>query len=455
VNLKAASREELMNFLRTFTKLEKIEEDIRISKLRQIDKQKEELQQRLVTLNKNAEALHNNSLGKFSMLRPSYSLNKLSYEKSLAEQKQKERLAKAFIIRIRKKQLARKEKLKLILIKEQELLHKKEEQRIKQAKEEEMRLRAERLSRLLKNSELNRKRSKEEKEKRREQQRTFQFPSVYLCDKLEEKYQTKVVLPKLQEEKLVKEQRHEVYKPLSKEDFIIHQENIRKYKIKHEEEKKLELQEKKIKALKFKATLKKYNSTIRMRIKRMEEQKLVNNNKKVQERRNLRAKMLSYSNITKQKHPITISKEKIKELKLLIEQQKHPVKQKRNVKDLYVPIKLSREYRHKSTDHKVSKEVLDNSLKHNKKDYLAEARLKRKSLLTTLKVYNCNLSMDVNDKESTLEKIESRIKQIELQARLNEKVLNIKSKEDIDANEYLSDIFIHTIKAKIAILESM
>ena len=450
-----------MGFLRAFTKMEKLEESIRISKLRQIDRQKEELKQRLATLNKNAEALkkaNDNSLDKFNMLKPSYSLNKLSYEKSIAEKKQRERLAKTFIMRIRKEQHARRERLRLKLMKEQELLHKKEEERIKQAKDEEMRLKVEKLTRLLKNVELNRKKNKEEKEKQKEHQRTFQFPSVYLCDKLKEKYQTEVILPKLQKEKLMKRQRHELYKSLSKEDLIVHQDNINRYKTKHEEEKKLELQERKIEALNLKRTLKKYISPTIMRIKKMNEEKIKEEDKKLQERKNFRVKMLNYSNIIKKKHPITVSKEKVEELKHLMKQQKHPVKEKKNVKNLYIPIMLSKEYRYKSTDHKTSlasKELPDNSLKQYRKDYLAEAKLKRKTMLNTLKSYHCNLSMDMSNKESALEKIESKIKQIEQQAILNEKLLNIKSKEDIDANEYLSEIFIHTIKAKMAILENI
>eukprot|EP00826_Nyctotherus_ovalis_P015928 TRINITY_DN14573_c0_g2_i4.p1 TRINITY_DN14573_c0_g2~~TRINITY_DN14573_c0_g2_i4.p1 ORF type:complete len:478 (-),score=170.20 TRINITY_DN14573_c0_g2_i4:88-1521(-) len=468
INFKVASKEELMNFLAPFAKMERIEEDIRRSQLREIDRRKEELQQRLVLLNKNAEALREaskNSMAKFSMLKPSRSLNKLSFEQSFAEQKCKERIARAFIMRIRRKQNARREKLKQRVKKELELQQRREEERIKNIKDAESKARAERLSRLLNNSELNRQKCKEQKEKLREQQNAFRFPSTYLHSKLEEKYKTEVVLPKLEEEKMIKEKRHEIFKSLSKEELHAHQGNVKNYKIQHEEKKILEMQEGKAKAAEFKETLKKYNSTLRMRVKRLEEQKARENSKKALEKRNMRAKMLSYSSIVKKKHPVSVSKEKAIELRQLMEQQRHPVKQRRNVKDLYDPIKLNREYRalrHKSTDHKsslASKELgnlpgTEASSKQQNKNYLAEARLKRQGILKTLKAFNCNLSMDVN-KESSLEKIEDRIKLIEQQARLNERLLNIKTKEDIDANEYISNIFVHTIKAKIALLESM
>ena len=444
-----------------------------------MERMKTELQRKLSALNQNEEIIRNankGSLEKTLISKESNSAEKFDYRESIKLQKEKEKIANEFISKIQKDQKELRKRLELKLKKEQELNKTREEERIKAEKEAELKIRAERREELFKTYELNRQKFKEEKNKLKEIEKSYPFPKVYLYDQIEERYKNDIVLPMVKEENFNMQKRHINFRPVRKEDLIQHQASFENYKMKRIHEKNEEINKRKVKDIEYKRTIKKYSSNISIKVKTMDLEKGRNENKKLLERRNMRTKMQNYSELIKVSRPVIPSKEKELELQQLIGKINTPVKQPKDVKDLYDVKKINEQYKQlmkriKERNNIKSKSEgtysLLNKSKDEKKegnsrkyyDYLAEAKNKRRDKMKLLQVRNNNLSFDnVNfDSIKDMEKIERQIKIMEERTKLNEKLLEIQrgQKKDVEINGRISEMFINTIKAKLSLLENM
>jgi len=479
-----------------------LEEEIRKAKLKDIMRMKEELERKLITLNENAEVLEKapNSNRSPLHLRKDENYYKLSKEdrKKLKEElKQKEAEAYEFIKKTKKETYEHRRKIQEKLEQERELHRKKMDEEIEENKKREAEVKAAKKEQLAKSFELLKQKHEADIKKRQEQQEKYQAPSVYLYQKIEEQYRNKVLLPLLEDKKAKLAEKRNILKPVTKEELDSHKRAVEEYERKRSEERKKAIEDKKLKDLEMEENLKKFQTKISTQIHERDEKTTEEQLKKSIEKKAIRDKMTSYAKLVKDICPVSANEEKAAELQHLISRLKHPVKQPRDVRKQYELATLRKmNLTSKSADHdkkeedakkdKPRKESVhpikntENSKGNNirlppavnterqrsvqepkKLDYLAELRKKRGERYKASKPGRYNWSVDLNNEKlapvEKRERVERKAKMIEEEAKMKEKLFHLKGgvEKNIEMGDYVADMFLDAVKAKLALLDQM
>ena len=487
----------------------KIDEDIRKSKLREVKRMKEELEQRLASLNENVTIL---AIGSPPPKKEATEkvLSKEEKQKLEEELEKKRKEASEFILKLKAEKAERK---------------RKEEERRK-AMEEKMKRDSEELNRKLKEKEEELlKRRKEEsmkayeqlKKKREEDQKKYEETRAkaplppkggYLYKKIEERFNEEVLTPMLEDKKRELAKKRNLFKPLNKEEFDEHMKKYELLMAQKEEARQNETKARKEKELTMHEAIKKLQTHTSERqgleeIKMKEERE-----KKKTEKMERREKMESYANLIRDTVPIKVSDEKAQEMKTQIEGMKHPVRQSKDTRKLYelasinkrslkeVSHSMEKIRKDKTETDLASPKLVDKAVdavrsgsysakdkgkaalktvimqqalqaaaeqkeRKRKQDYLGELRKKREENSTSEKSLKYDWKNDLKDtKLNPTEKynrLVGKAGMIEEQAKMKEKLLQAKggTEKNPEMGENVSDMFIDAIKAKLAILENL
>eukprot|EP01022_Parablepharisma_sp_SALTPOND_P014302 TRINITY_DN1933_c0_g1_i1.p3 TRINITY_DN1933_c0_g1~~TRINITY_DN1933_c0_g1_i1.p3 ORF type:complete len:638 (-),score=168.53 TRINITY_DN1933_c0_g1_i1:2974-4887(-) len=473
-------------------KNEKIEEEIKKTKLKEILRMKEELQQKLMSLSENEELLHKTSIlegsKKMHKDKEYYMLSKEERKKLRTEFEMKRTEALEFV---KKKQAEKRERLKRELEKrklEEEKRIAEEEVKEKEKAEKNAARKEEMLKAL---QEAKQKREKELKEQR-EQFEKSPSPPAYSNQKFEENYRKSVELPLLEAKKKILAEKRNLLKPITKEELEEHEKKLEELAKQREQERVARLQKRKEEEGLFAEQQKRFKTAISEKIHERDVKQKEEEEKRYKERKLLKQKMESYAHLLKEEHPVIPNENKAKELQQMIERLKHPVKERKDVRSQYLPSTLSKIKRasHSAEKEKDGKKprleekrksgtvsrsqkleqdtkTVEDLLKPKKEekakqlDYLTSLRLKREEKYKISKPNMYDWSADIkNEKISVLEKrerVERKAKMIEEQAKKKEQLYYLKGgpEKNLEMGEYVSDMFLDAIKAKLSILGNM
>lgn len=481
---------------------QKLEDEIRKSKLREVKRMKEQLEQKLVTLSQNEEFLAGSPLAVSSIGKdPATSKPEMSREERREEDEQKQKEAAELVKRLKEEEKARK---------------KREEER-QRTIEEQLRLDEERSKKQKEETEEMQRRKKDEakqryqqlRQKREEEHRRFQtlkatsVPRENEClhKKLEEQFQKQVMLPILEEKKQELAKKRNMFKPINREEL---EEHKRKYMLiagEKEEQRKEEARKMRKQEERLLNAINKFQTPALERTSEAEQKAREEREQRQNERKVLHEKMEKYASLIKETTRVTVSDEKATELKAKIARLKQPVRQTRDTRKLYeVSSVMKREslsVAHSASAEQLGAEEASGKMKNQasgpeqqkkrfKKvktalkmatakdavvvmqpekrpplDYLGELRRKRAENYNASKSIRYNWKNDLkNKKMTTAEKysmLVDKANMIEQDAKMNEKLLNVKggSGKNPEMGEYVSDMFIDAIKAKLAVLEQL
>ena len=311
------------------TKKEKVEEDIRKNKLRDIARMKEELEKKLSALNENAELLEKAASTPLKLKKDKeyYMLSKEDRKKLKDDLKQKEAEAFEFIKKKHKEEAKRRKKFLEKAEMGREANMKKMEEEREQIKQKEEELRAAKREQLAKSIEESKQKREADIQKRLTQEETYQQPSVYLYKQLEERYKNNILLPMLENKKALLAEKRNIFKPVTKEELEAHQRSLDEFHLKRLQERRKELRQKRDQELKIEESMKKYQNKIAEKVQSWDQKAQEATEKKLDEKRAIRTKMTSYASLLKEVCPVTASEEKALELQSMIQRIKHPVKQ--------------------------------------------------------------------------------------------------------------------------------
>ncbi len=490
-------------------KLEKIEEDIKKSKLREVKRMKEELEQKLASLNENVNVLSGSPRVKKEK-EPAMSKEDKARVQAELEQKRKE--AEEFIRKVKDEKRERRHK-------EQEREREAEERRQKEAEKLNRKLRQKEEELLRRRKEETRKTYQTLKQKREVDLKRFEeqkSKSVlppeqdYLYKKLEDRYNREVLLPILESKKLALAKKRNIYQPINKEELDEHMRKHESLMAQKEEEREKEQRERRKREESVHQAIQKFQTHAQERVSLEEEKLREDHERKKGEKQARREKMESYATLVKETLPIKVNLARAAELKKQIEQLKHPVRQSRDLRKKYDLAVINRRGKKsgsaaQSVDRVEKKKAeaaedigsarMDRSTEANKKrgsssttenqaamksavfpqkenegepqaqakkiDYLAELRKKREDNYVVSKSIRYDWKKDLNDKQLNIAEKYNRVvgkaDKIEEQAKMREKVLQTKggAEKNPEMGEYVSDMFIDAIKAKLAILENL
>ncbi len=494
---------------KTLGKMEKIEDDIRRTKLKEIVRMKEELQQKLLSLSENAELLQKSVSASFPQSvkkdKDYYKLSKEDRRKLKEEFEAKRQEAMEFV---KKKQTEKKERHKrekAILRQEEDKKRASEEARAKEAKVREVELLASRREDALKNMQELKQRREEETKKRQEQEEKHQPQEVYLYQKYEERYKKMVELPLLEARKQFLAEKRNVLKPISNKELDERAQKYEEIMTAREDERREEIRKKREIEDELAEKQKQFRTTISEKIHERDAKQKEELEKRNDVRKTLKLKMDSYANSLKETCPVVPSDCKANELKQLVEHLKQPTRQPRDVRKLYVPSALhtkkgrrssstaeregkaeSKSMDKRAADEKsrqpksgesksvarggkikleeaVSKEMMEAAKKKREQqmDYLTSIRLQREAKYGASKPDKFNWQADIKserigDREKR-ERVERKARMIEEQAKKKEQLYYQSGGPDknVEMGQYVSDMFIDAIKAKLAILDHM
>ena len=483
------------------TKTAKIEEDIRKAKLRDIARMKDELQQKLMCLSENAELLQKGiaTTPKIKKDKEYYMLSKADRRGLKTEFEAKRQEALEFVKKTQVESKIRKKREKEKRKMEDEKLKREMEEKGKEAKAKEAEQVASRHEEAVKNMQLLKQKREEDLKKQQEQEEKFQPKAEYLYQKYEERYKKNVELPLLEARKQILAEKRNVLKPVTKDEL---EERLKKYEqiaMEKEEERKRELKRKKEQEAELAEKQKRFKTDISEKIHERDIKQKVEEEIKAGARIVLKKKMDDYAHTLKEKCPVVPSERKASELKQMIERIKHPVKESKDVRKDYLPSTLRSKRASHSADKDGKKEQQNRSLddknkggsdtnrlaSHNNKqkssvdaktleemrrrkeekakqlDYLTSIRIKREEKYKVSKPDRYNWASDIkNEKIGALEKrerVERKARMIEEQAKKKEQLYYLKggAEKNVEMGEYVSDMFIDAIKAKLAILDNI
>eukprot|EP01022_Parablepharisma_sp_SALTPOND_P033543 TRINITY_DN88980_c0_g1_i1.p1 TRINITY_DN88980_c0_g1~~TRINITY_DN88980_c0_g1_i1.p1 ORF type:complete len:550 (+),score=129.68 TRINITY_DN88980_c0_g1_i1:469-2118(+) len=485
----------------------KIEEEICKNKLKDIIRMKDELQKKLMSLKENEELIQHefNSPLKLTKDNDYYALNKEERKYLKEELKRRQQEAYEFVRNLRKEEQERQRRIKERERKELEKRMKLEEELENAKKEKQEQERAARREEAIRNIELLKQRKEQEAKERTEEKHISE--SGYLYRKFEEQYKKSILLPLLEDKKQKLAEKRNLYKPITKEEIETHVQKVELAQMKHEEERKHELERNRQLEGQVQEMLKKFQTKISQIILQQDTRKREEQNKRLLERKSVEEKRKLYANSLKETCPIIPSENKAAELKQMIEKLKHPVKEKRDVRKQYAVSELygrrsssrpahsadengvegdnktgtedntknnekKKQFKRYTPKHAVSKPKVEDNIKAEmqrkiemekakKADYLTELRLKREEKYKLSRPDRYNWSSDIFSKKLSpaekRERVERKAKMIEEKAKQNEKLFYLKGGVDknVEMGEYVTDMFLDAIKAKLSILENI
>ena len=294
-----------------------IEEGIRKQQVKNMKKQKWELEQKLLSLNEN---LVNLSYPSQRSIRAK-ELTREEKQKQKEEAEQKRKNAEDFIQQINAKEKERKkkteEKLKTLKEKEDKKLKEFEED-MKRRYEETIKKRKEEDKKTYNNI----RKKREEDTKRLEMAKSQSSPppeNCYLYKKLEEKYSNEVLLPGLENRKKELAMKRGQLKTVTQEELNEHIKKYDDYLLRKEEERKNQLRIKLIAEQERKESLDKYKTHMLENECLEEEKRKELKEQKARERMEFMKKRMDYANLIPDIHPVTVSEKKAQDLKWKIE----------------------------------------------------------------------------------------------------------------------------------------
>eukprot|EP01022_Parablepharisma_sp_SALTPOND_P019363 TRINITY_DN3292_c0_g2_i1.p7 TRINITY_DN3292_c0_g2~~TRINITY_DN3292_c0_g2_i1.p7 ORF type:complete len:373 (-),score=73.27 TRINITY_DN3292_c0_g2_i1:14091-15209(-) len=310
----------------------------------------------------------------------------------------------------------------------------------------------------------------------------------YMHKKLEDKYKADVLLPLLEKQKMELAKRRNLVKPVTKEE--IH-EHMRKHELivnRKEEERKRQLSAKRREEMLVMLDQKRFKSLISKELSEKEAKSKAEALQKAEEKKLIREKMLKYADLVKELHPMRASSRKSAELKHLIEQLRHPVREKRDVKQDYEISKVVPSRGIRSINPEVASSYVEGKIQKRKShgprkitdslefsirqhtevriprkkiDYLDEFRKNRDlSVSGDKRSLRYNWKNDLNNKSlNEVEKINrvvAKAGMLEQRAKMEEKVMRAAGLQgNVALGEQVSDMLIDAIKAKLAVLEKL
>ncbi len=481
---------------------QRLEEEIRRSKLGDIMKMKGDLEKKLMCLQEDAEVLQHGdpSQLKIKMKKDKeyYMLSKEDRQRLKEEVHKKEQEAYEFVKRQGKEDKERKRKLAEKKKRDETALMQRMEEVERKNKEREAEVRQARKEELAKNFEQQKQKREDDLKKQQEQEEKYHKPSVYLYQVLEEQYKKNVLTPMLEEKKQKLAEKRNVLKPVTKEELEEHQKRCEEREVERIKERKSSMHVRREEEARMQEHLKKFHTSIAEKVmerdNREREERLV----KLKEKMAVREKMISYASLVKEVCPVVPSEEKAIELQKQIAKIKQPVKQRRDVREQYSLANISKRASRSADPKKEEEEKkVSNStsrLKCHKKgttphcpkhrsglediiaaaaekrakeeqekkhDYLSELRKKRAERYGISKPDRYDWSADIKDHNlaptEKRERVERKARMIEEQARQKEQLFHIRGGVDknIEMGQYVSDMFLDAVKAKLAILNSM
>ena len=304
-------------------------------------------------------------------------------------------------------------------------------------------------------------------------QRRYTPAKECLYRKIEEKYNSQVVIPLLEQRKVELAKKRWNTRRIPLEEIIQHSKmhsSLIQAKI---EKRNKELEEKYKEEKKMKEAQKQlYSSFIQSVIKSDEENKRSEEEKTTKRKIN-REKMKEYSELLKELNPVKIDDANIKNLKERIEKLNHPVRKSKSpeeIRKLYNIANISGISRNHKNPSAVDKQAitiskistnsisLQESSGKCRPDYLTELRKHRK-VYPRNESYDINIEEDLkNDNLDRKEKYNRIIKKLEI---LDQKVETREQKSmkngqvNINECEAVSGILLNAIKAKLNILGNL
>jgi hypothetical protein len=488
----------------------KVEEEIRKAKLREVKRMKEELEEKLAMLNENVGLLASGSspsLG--TTANPLSKKEKEDRSKLRADLEVRRKEAADFIHKLKKEKKQRDHR-------EAEQRRLAEEKRRKEAEEAQRRMQ-ERENEMLKKRGEEREAFKQQREQALKKKAEpppkpmLKPADSYLYKRREEEFNREVNLSTLEKRKQDLAQKRNIYKSVTKAEL---QEHLNKYQaqIAEKEEQRLrDLKEKQKQEQSVYSALTKLKTKGIDKVKQDEQAAREEAERRKHEHKYLRDKMASYSTLVKETCPVNADPRKAAELQELIKSLKNPVRQPqdpRTIRERYAIAALNpRRLQSKPGTHSTSAarlpeekpgqtldlpsvdgpragpEVGGNSTTKAKRalkiainqlepqkpaiakakspDYLAELRKKRAENYVTSKSVRFDWQADLQDnrlnRAEKYNRLVDKANQIETRARMKEQLLQAKggSDKNPEMGEYVSEMFIDAIKAKLAVLENI
>ena len=477
------------------SKIEKIEQDINKAKVKDIQRMKEELKQKLRSLSENQEAIQKSSLidgvDKIKKDKEYYMLSKEERRKLKAEFEAKRKETKKYV---KKKQAEEKawhknieEKLKAEEDKHSEQ-EKTKEQEKKKKEAEDMTTKKKDIVKRMKESKQKR---EEELKKQQDQEENHKPLEEYAHERLEEKYKKTVELPLLEEKKQLLAEKRNFLKPITKEELEEREKKLDEHLEEKEKERQKRLQEIRVQDVMTLKKLRPFKTLISEKIHERDLKVKEEGEKKVEERKQLKHKMDEYAGELKEKCPVVANEEKAKKFHELVEKLKHPVRQTKNVRSLYLPAVVNK----RGSSSRTSDEGDDKSPSPKKKkngnetqrisrsqrldqyksgepspisekkaavksfDYLKNQRVLRENQEPKPEKQYWTLDVKDNDIKSPEGRgeIEKKARMIEQEAKKKEKEMEKHggTTQNIEMGEHVSDMFLNAVKAKLALLNNM
>lgn len=460
---------------------------LRLARIEEINKAKAELQAKLIELDK----LEKTNSNRESPNKPMYKNKEFENKEDL--DKKKKECAEL----VKKLSVERKERSQRQCQRQQRLMYELEQKSLlekstlqEKFEEEKRRKKAELIQSF---TEKRQKRLEEIKKLEEIQKKSVIMPETeYLHKKLEDRFKEEILNPMLEKQKIELAKKRNLIKPITKQEIEEHQRKHEQIMQQKEGERKKQKNERRRQQYLLELQQKKFETVFSRDLHEREEQFKLDQKRKSENKKLARDKMLKYADLIKELHPMQPSERKSLELKNLIDQLKHPVREKRDVKKDYeiskvIPARIvqtsSKEEnpyaikanQRKSSEgkhvRKVKYTTFDQedseirpkvSMERSRPDYLEVFRKKSEyqPVNAILKPQRYNWENDINnDKLDDVERINRVVEKaslIEQRAKMDEKVIRASgNKGNVEMEEHVSDMLIDAIKAKLAVLSKL
>eukprot|EP00357_Protocruzia_adherens_P032484 CAMPEP_0115025222 /NCGR_PEP_ID=MMETSP0216-20121206/33837_1 /TAXON_ID=223996 /ORGANISM="Protocruzia adherens, Strain Boccale" /LENGTH=583 /DNA_ID=CAMNT_0002399695 /DNA_START=27 /DNA_END=1778 /DNA_ORIENTATION=+ len=503
-----------------------IEKTIRDNKLREAERNRKELEERLNFLNSNIEALTSLNTGASPQVHGK-TVDPVTRAPAKLTKEEEEKKKKEAQLRIKKYNKDRAEKEKRDQEKRLEAERKMQrdmERRDKELKEKEEKLKEEKVRKMMEHQDRLKK-MREERERLGESSKEVYKKSKQdkpLFMKIEERFQKQVAMPELEKRKKEISTKRDLYKPLNRGDLDSHERKVAEEARLKEEQLRREREER-YEAWQAHQKANKMSESVFMRdmLDREKHNKEVLEQKDI-ERKELVDKKKKYAEVVKELHAPKIDKTKQLEMQYNIEKLKNPVKKKiykhpnagdESGMNVSQPLNGRSNYRPRRnrsanqdgdssepSRHSMSVAHSRDNIQFKKKrtkrathasmdlntqggggddedrekkdkkvvDYLKDMRVKREEKKKYFRVKSTSYSWEEDmqsdnvSKTEKLDKVKTKAQKIEEHAKKQEKLLKLMSDDkdglderNLDAGEQISDMYIESIKAKLAILGEM
>ncbi|CAG9328229.1 unnamed protein product [Blepharisma stoltei] len=403
-----------------------------------------------------------------SQIPPSKNNEKPKISDSFTDEIEKAKAAKQLTKKL-EKEMQEREKRKYE--REQEMLLKEEQERYELEKLKELALKQQ--------EDLKNQRLKELKEKSEARKREIaamkeigetEYKKVIsekpLYKKIQENYQQEILMPELEKKKAELAKKRNLFKPLDRYDILEHSKNHDELMRESEERRKQNIRNR---SLEYKMNAASLSLKTRFTDVILEEEKKKKEELEKQEiiKKSLYEKKQQYAEIVKEMFQPTVDPYKQHEMQLIVEKLKHNIPMK-SISHTKSSRSVS-ERRSDSSREKDTKSVLNRKWKENPMipkpkpkrepvliDYLGERRNQRKQEQVS-EIQRIDWEEDLYDENLTenekAEKLKAKAAMMEKIAKKHE--INLNGLSELDMAGQVNEMYINSIKAKLAVLEQV